>query len=101
MHVESTPSGHDAVAPKLAIPYFEKRGNTAAAEYLRGLTKSSDSYGEYKGCGKVGSNRQTGGQAITDMIGKIPAAERTKQVQLPTLLILTFLVAVVFCFLMG
>jgi transketolase len=78
--VEGSNHGHDAVAPKLAIPYFEKRGNTAAAEYLRGLTKSSDSYGEYKGCGKVGSNRQTGGQAITDMIGKIPAAERTKQV---------------------
>ena len=36
--------------------------------------------GEYKGCGKLGSNRQTGGQAITDCIGKIPAAERTKQV---------------------
>ena len=43
MSVRFASSGHDAVAPKLAIPYFEKRGNTAAAEYLRGLTKSSDS----------------------------------------------------------
>lgn len=78
--VEGSNHGHDAVATKFAIPYLEKKGLTAAADYLKGLTKSKDPQSEYLGCGKAGSNRQTGGQTITDLIGAIPAAERTKKV---------------------
>lgn len=78
--VEGSNHGHDAVATAKAIPHLEKRGRTEAAEYLKGLKKTSDPYPEYKASGKVGSNRQTAGQTITECIGSIPADERKGKV---------------------
>lgn len=78
--VEGSNHGHDAVAPKFAIPHLEKRGLQDAADYLKGLTKTADPQSEYLGCGKKGSNRQTAGQTITALIGGIPEAERNSKV---------------------
>jgi transketolase len=78
--VEGSNHGHDAVATATAIPHLEKRGHPKAAAYLKGLKKTSDPYPEYKGCGSVGSNRQTAGATITACIGAIDAAERKSKV---------------------
>jgi len=79
--VEGSNHGHDAVAVAKAIPYLKARGHTEAVAYLESVEKTKDpSNYEYKGCGKVGSNRQTAGQAITDMIEGIPAADRVAKV---------------------
>lgn len=77
--VEGTNHGHDVIAVAKGITYLEKRGLTEAVEHLKSIEKTSDDY-VFEGTGKKGSNRQTAGQAITDMIGKIPAAERASKV---------------------
>jgi len=77
--VEGSNHGHDVVAVAKAIPYLEARGYTEAVEFIKSLKKSSDDY-KYKGVGKLGSNRQTAGKTICDMVTAIPAAERTSKV---------------------
>jgi len=77
--VEGSNHGHDVIAVAKGIAYLEKRGLQEAADHLKTIPKTKDSY-VYEGCGKHGSNRQTAGAAIKDCIGAIPAAERVAKV---------------------
>jgi len=78
--VEGTSHGHDAVAVNKAVPYLESRGHTAAAAYLKTITKSVDGY-EYEGGGAIGSLRGTVGVTLVEILGRMTPEERFRTVK--------------------
>jgi len=72
-HIE----GHDVIPVKLAIPYLESRGLTAAVETLKSLKGSAkDPISSYIGAGALASNRVTFGTAVADILDRMSPAER-------------------------
>lgn len=75
---EGTCEGHDAMARPAAIKFLESRGHAEAAEQLKQVTVTKDPYGTYLGSGAFGVPRQTFGEAVADVIGKLDSTEERR-----------------------
>jgi transketolase len=78
--LEGSTHGHDVISVKLALAYLEKRGLTAAVDYLKQIQqpKNPDTF---MGSGsKWGSNRNVFGDAVVAMLGAMSEADRKANV---------------------
>ena len=78
--LEGSNHGHDVISVKLALEYLEKRGHTAAVEYLKGIEKPKQDYTFIGSGDKWDSNRNVFGDAVVGMLGKMSEAERKAKV---------------------
>jgi transketolase len=79
--LEGSNHGHDVISVKLAIQYLESRGQTAAAEYLKGIQAPKQDY-KYLGVSdKVGANRNVFGEAVNGILGRMSEDERKRTVR--------------------
>ncbi|MDX2241138.1 MAG: transketolase C-terminal domain-containing protein [Leptolyngbyaceae cyanobacterium bins.302] len=78
--LEGSTHGHDVISLKLALQYLEKRGHTAAVEYLNSIEKPKNTY-TFLGIGeKWDSNRNVFGDAVNSVLDKMSEAERKANV---------------------
>ncbi|MCU0537040.1 MAG: transketolase [Hydrococcus sp. Prado102] len=79
--LEGSNHGHDVISVKLAIQYLESRGQTAAAEYLKGIQAPKQNY-KFLGSGdKMGANRNVFGEAVNGILGRMSEEERKQTVR--------------------
>lgn len=81
--VEGTCHGHDAISVKHALQYLGDRGLTDAVAQLQAKKKmggTKDPQKEYKGAGKKNANRKLFGKYVSDILDKMPLAEKKKNV---------------------
>lgn len=79
--LEGEIEGHDVIAVKLAIPYLEARGHTAAIEILKSIKGGpKDPISSYIGAGALGSNRGTFGSAVVDVLSRMSPADRKEKI---------------------
>ncbi len=78
--VEGTTHGHDVIAVDKAIAYLEKRGQSAAVEYLKNIKKPKNEYKFLGVSDKLGSNRNVFGEAVVSVLGNMSDAERKEKV---------------------
>ncbi len=78
--LEGSPHGHDVIPVDLAIAYLEKRGQDAAAQYLKGIPKLKNP-NTYLGSGsKMGSNRNIFGDTVVSILSRMSEADRQEKV---------------------
>lgn len=78
--LEGSNHGHDVISVKLALDYLEKRGHTAAVDYLKSIEKPKQDY-EFLGVSTTwDSNRNVFGDAVVGVLGKMSEAERKAKV---------------------
>lgn len=78
--LEGSNHGHDVISVKLALQYLEKRGHTAAVEYLNNVPKPKQDY-VFLGVGeKWDSNRNVFGDAVNAVLDRMSEAERKAKV---------------------
>lgn len=78
--LEGSNHGHDVISVKLALEYLEKRGHTAAVEYLKGIEKPKQTY-TFAGSGDTwDSNRNVFGDAVVSVLSKMSEEERKAKV---------------------
>lgn len=78
--IEGSNHGHDVIPVKDALAYLERRGHSAAVEYLKGIQKPKQDY-TFVGSGdKWGSNRVVFGEAVVEVLGGMSEAERKANV---------------------
>ena len=78
--LEGSPHGHDVIPVDLAIAYLEKRGQDAAAQYLKGIPKLKNPY-TYLGSGsQMGSNRNVFGDTVVSILSRMSEADRQEKV---------------------
>jgi len=73
--LEGETHGHDAAPVDIAIAHLEKRGQTEAANYLKGIEKPKPTY-SYIGSGEVNSNRNVFGQTVAAILDDLSPEER-------------------------
>jgi transketolase len=78
--LEGHTHGHEAIKTSLAITHLEKRGQKAAAEYLK-TVKGDKSPLVYKGSTGAGKNRDDFGKIINSILDAMPEADRAKKVR--------------------
>jgi len=78
--IEGTPEGHDVIPVDLAVAWLEGRGQTAAAEYLKGIEKPSHKVTYRGSSSEKSSNRNVFGQAVAEILSEMPEAERKSRV---------------------
>ncbi len=78
--LEGSPHGHDVISVDLAIAYLETRGQTAGAEYLKGIVKPKHDYTFIGSGNKIGSNRNVFGDTVVDILGEMSPTERKEKV---------------------
>jgi transketolase len=79
--LEGSNHGHDVISVKLAIQYLESRGQTAAAEYLKGIQAPKQNYKFLGSSDKVGANRNVFGEAVNGILGRMSEEERKQTVR--------------------
>ena len=78
--LEGSPHGHDVIPIDLAIAYLEKRGQDAAAQYLKGIPKLKNPH-TYLGSGsQMGSNRNVFGDTVVSILSRMSEADRQEKV---------------------
>jgi transketolase len=78
--LEGSNHGHDVISVKLALDYLEKRGHTAAVEYLNSIEKPKQTY-QFMGISdQWDSNRNIFGSAVVGILGKMSEEERKAKV---------------------
>ncbi len=78
--LEGSNHGHDVISVKLALSYLEKRGHTAAVEYLNSIEKPKQTY-QFMGISdQWDSNRNIFGSAVVGILGKMSEEERKAKV---------------------
>lgn len=78
--LEGSPHGHDVISVDLAVAYLEKRGQKAAAEYLKNIPKPKHR-AIHRGSSEVlASNRNLFGQVLVEILGRMTPAERKRKV---------------------
>lgn len=78
--LEGSTHGHDVISLKLALQYLEKRGLTAAVEYLNSIEKPKQTY-TFLGSGtNMGSNRNVFGDTVVSILSNLTESERKNQV---------------------
>ncbi|HHP7244651.1 MAG TPA: transketolase C-terminal domain-containing protein [Elainellaceae cyanobacterium] len=78
--LEGSEEGHDVIPVNLAIAYLESKGHTEAANFLKGIEKPKDTYSYLGSSGKPGSNRNTFGDAVVSVLGRMSPDERKSKV---------------------
>jgi transketolase len=78
--LEGSNHGHDVISVKLALQYLEKRGHTAAVEYLNNIEKPKQTYTFIGSGDKWDSNRNVFGDAVVSVLAKMSEAERKAKV---------------------
>ncbi len=78
--LEGSTHGHDVISVKAAIAYLEKRGLTAAVEFLKGIEAPKNSYKFLGSSTKWDSNRNVFGDAVVGVLGRMSEAERKEKV---------------------
>ena len=78
--IEGSTHGHDVIPVAAAITYLEAKGHTEAAEFLKGIEKPKNSYQFLGSSEKVGSNRNTFGEAMVEVLGGMSETERKNSV---------------------
>jgi len=78
--IEGSTHGHDVIPVDKAISYLEKRGQKAAADYLKNIKKPTNDYKFLGVSDKSGSNRNVFGEAVVSVLGEMSAAERKAKV---------------------
>jgi transketolase len=76
--VEGSCHGHDAMAAKNAKAYLAERGHTKAVEILDSVKKTADP-NTYAGAGAFKANRQTFGEAVVQILKRMPTEEERKE----------------------
>ena len=78
--LEGSTHGHDVISVKLAIAYLEKRGLTAAVDFLKAI-ETPKNPNKYIGAGdKWDSNRNVFGDAVNSMLDGMSEADRKAKV---------------------
>jgi transketolase len=77
---EGSPHAHEVLKADVAIKYLEGRGQTAAAEMIRGA-KSDKSPLTFKGSAGVGKNRDDFGKIINEILGGMSPEHRLASVR--------------------
>jgi transketolase C-terminal domain/subunit/transketolase N-terminal domain/subunit len=78
--LEGTSDAHGEIGHELASKILREHGHEAAARYLDEYDTELPKH-TYRGSSKEkGSNRQTFGKTLADLVGKIPAGERRDKV---------------------
>ena len=78
--IEGTTHGHDVVSVDAAVKYLEANSQTAAAEHLKGIQKPKNTYKFLGSSDKLGSNRNTFGTAMVEVLGGMSEEERKNSV---------------------
>ncbi len=78
--LEGSTHGHDVISVKAAIAYLEKRGLTAAVDFLKGIEAPKNSYKFLGSSEKWDSNRNVFGDAVVGVLGRMSEAERKEKV---------------------
>ncbi|MBC7972124.1 MAG: transketolase [Verrucomicrobia bacterium] len=78
--LEGSTHGHDVISVKLAIAYLEKRGLTAAVDFLKAIETPKNPY-KFIGAGdKWDSNRNVFGDAVNAALDAMSEADRKAKV---------------------
>ncbi|XGV99599.1 MAG: transketolase C-terminal domain-containing protein [Leptolyngbya sp. BL-A-14] len=78
--LEGSTHGHDVISVKLAIAYLEKRGLTAAVDFLKAIETPKNPY-KFIGAGdKWDSNRNVFGDAVNAVLDGMSEADRKAKV---------------------
>ncbi|MBD2077565.1 transketolase [Phormidium sp. FACHB-592] len=78
--LEGSTHGHDVISVKLAIAYLEKRGLTAAVDFLKAIETPKNPY-KFIGAGdKWDSNRNVFGDAVNAVLDGMSEADRKANV---------------------
>ncbi|MEB3358564.1 MAG: transketolase C-terminal domain-containing protein [Synechococcales bacterium] len=77
--LEGSEHGHDVISVDGAIAYLESKGRTEAANYLKDVEKPKQTY-SFLSAGKIGSNRNTFGDAMVEVLGQMSDADRKEKV---------------------
>ncbi|MBW4474371.1 MAG: transketolase [Stenomitos rutilans HA7619-LM2] len=78
--LEGSTHGHDVISVKLAIAYLEKRGLTAAVDFLKAIETPKNPY-KFIGAGdKWDSNRNVFGDAVNTVLDGMSEADRKANV---------------------
>ncbi len=78
--LEGSTHGHDVITVDLAIAYLERRGQNAAADYLKTIHKPTNPH-TYLGSGtRMGANRNIFGDAVVSVLGRMDPDERQQKV---------------------
>ncbi len=78
--LEGSTHGHDVISVKLAIAYLEKRGLTAAVDFLKAIETPKNPYA-FLGAGTTwDSNRNVFGDAVNTVLDGMSEAERKANV---------------------
>ena len=78
--LEGSTHGHDVISVKAAIAYLEKRGHTAAVDFLKGIEAPKNTYKFLGSSSKWDSNRNVFGDAVVGVLGRMSEAERKEKV---------------------
>ncbi|MEL7037249.1 MAG: transketolase C-terminal domain-containing protein [Cyanobacteria bacterium J06592_8] len=78
--LEGSEHGHDVIPLDKAIKYLEAKGKTAAVDYLKSIEKPKNTYTFMGASDKVGSNRNTFGDAVVGVLQGMSDAERKEKV---------------------
>jgi len=78
--LEGSNHGHDVISVKLALEYLEKRGHSAAVDFLKEIKAPKNTY-TFLGIGeKWDSNRNVFGDAVNLVLSKMSEADRKAKV---------------------
>lgn len=78
--IEGSIHGHDVIPVDKAIAYLEKRGLTAAVNYLKNIPKPKHDYTFLGVSDKWGSNRNVFGEAVVSVLSRLSETERKEKV---------------------
>lgn len=78
--IEGSTHGHDVIPVDAAIKYLEAKGRNQAADILKGIEKPKNPYKFLGSTDKVGSNRNTFGEAIVEVLSTMSEEERKNNV---------------------
>ena len=78
--IEGSTHGHDVIPVDAAIAYLESRGQQAAADHLKGITKPKQPYTYLGVSDKMGSNRNVFGESVVSVLSKMSDEERKEKV---------------------
>ncbi|MBF2007815.1 MAG: transketolase [Chlorogloeopsis fritschii C42_A2020_084] len=78
--LEGSNHGHDVISVDLAIKYLESRGQTAAVEHLKSITKPKQTYTFLGSGNEWGANRNVFGEAVIAVLSRMSETERKQKV---------------------
>ncbi|MEM6838491.1 MAG: transketolase C-terminal domain-containing protein [Cyanobacteria bacterium P01_C01_bin.120] len=78
--IEGSTHGHDVIPVDAALKYLETKGHTEAVAFLKGIEKPKNTYEFLGSSDKVGSNRNTFGDAVVEILGGMDETVRKESV---------------------